>query len=250
MALTPLNTDDKNFPLSDTPYLSRVSTHYNDDKNYAMLSFNPGFALQAAELNEIQELFFMNLSLTQRMNGNWILLNTTQTTPFSAPFWEGLIPLSPDYLTISSSSYVAASNELTFSYSLSAGWYLYTDKASKLSFWIYNSSSYSQTTTATNGIFYFGTRCGTVNIGCCQTDESCIDQDVTLRDGSQESYQEFTCGASRFKINANTLSSTTLESFNNLALAPSDFCHIFTVDLNSTNKGIKYPNGYIKTSIV
>lgn len=249
MALSPLNTDNRNFPLSDSPFLSRVSEHYESGKNYAMISFNPGFALQAAELNEIQELFFMNMNLTQRMNSNWIQISGAQTTPFYAPYWEGLIPLSPSYLTVTSSTFDGTN--LTFSYTLSAGWYLYTDKASKLSFWVHNNTTFTQSNVvAGSGVFYFGTRSSTEQIGCCQTNENCLDQDSTLRDGSQETYQEFTCGASRFKININPTSATTLESFNDLALAPANFCHIFTVDLTSVNKSIKYPNGYIVTSIV
>ena len=157
MALLPLNTDDRNFPLSDSPYLSRVSTHFNDYKNYAMLAFNPGFALQAAELNEVQELFFINQSLTQRMNANWINLGSTQTSPYTAPFWEGLIPLHPNYLTVTSATYNSASGVATINYILSPGWYLYTDKNSKLSFWIYNS--------------VYGTPIGTIT---CRTFYDCV----------------------------------------------------------------------------
>lgn len=251
MALTPLNTDNNSFPLSDSPFLSRVSTHYNDNKNYTMLSFNPGFALQAAELNEIQELFFMNLNLTQRMNANWIKLNTTQTTPFSAPFWEGLIPLDPSYLTINTYTYNATSNTVNFTYTLSAGWYLYTDPTSKLSFWVYNKTAFSASTSAVgSSLVYYGTKTAKGHIGCCQTNDSCINQDSTLRDGSQQSYQEFTCGASRFKVIVNTSSSSFLDSYLNLTAAPVDFSHIFIVDLVSTVKSIRYPNGYIVQEII
>lgn len=250
MALTPLNTDSNNFPLSGSPFLSRVSTHHNSGKNYSMLSFNPGFALQAAELNEIQELFFMNLNLTQRMNANWIKLNTTQTTPFTAPYWDGLIPLDPNYLTIADVTYTAASNSVQFSYTLSAGWYLYTDPKSKLSFWAYNATTFSKnnTTASPSGgssLIYFGTSTSTNQIGCCQTNDSCLNQDSTLRDGSQQSYQEFTCGASRFKVNINTDSLGELNSYFNLTSAPANFSHIFLVDLQSTVRSIRYPNGYI-----
>lgn len=248
MALTPLNTDSNNFPLSGSPYLSRVSTHHNDGKNYSMISFNPGFALQAAELNEIQELFFMNLNLTQRMNANWIKLNTTQTTPYTAPYWEGLIPLDPNYLTIGTYTYTAATNSVQFTYSLSAGWYLYTDQKSKLSFWVYSKTNFTQTLSAAPGsssTIYFGTFTSTNDIGCCQTNDSCLNQDSTLRDGSQQSYQEFTCGASRFKVNVNTDNISQLSSYYSLLTAPSNFSPIFVVDLQSTVKSIRYPNGYI-----
>ena len=83
-----------------------------------MLAFNPGYALQAAELNEIQELFFVNQNLTQRMNANWIRINSGQTTAFTAPFWEGLIPLKPEYVIVTRTSAIDAAI-VEFRYTLS-----------------------------------------------------------------------------------------------------------------------------------
>ena len=118
MALTPLNTASNSFPLNKTPYHSRVSTHAEAGKNYSMLAFNPGYALQAAELNEIQELFFVNQNLTQRMNANWIRINSGQTTAFTAPFWDGLIPLNPDYVSVTLTSPINSAI-VEFTYTLS-----------------------------------------------------------------------------------------------------------------------------------
>ena len=118
MALLPLNTASNSFPLNKTPYHSRVSTHAEAGKNYSMLAFNPGYALQAAELNEIQELFFVNQNLTQRMNANWIRINSGQTTAFTAPFWEGLIPLKPEYVIVTRTSAIDAAI-VEFRYTLS-----------------------------------------------------------------------------------------------------------------------------------
>ena len=69
------------FPLAPTPYHSRVSDHRVDFeggtsndrvKNYQFIGFRPGFALQASELNEIQEHFQMQLTLSISMMNNWI----------------------------------------------------------------------------------------------------------------------------------------------------------------------------------
>lgn len=244
MALQPLNTDPNNFPLSINPFLSRTSTHFSEDKNYAMLAFNPGFALQAAELNELQEIFFINQSLTQRMNANWIRINSGQTSPYTAPFWEGLIPLSPDYLSINNVVYNASS--VSFAYQLNAGWYLYTDKTSKLSFWAYNSTNFSGTISSTNTA-YVGTDAISTYIDCCQTNDTCTGKDSTLRDGSQQSYQEFTCGSSRFNISINPTLEEALVSYSTPTIADNPFCQIFVIDLTSTtNKSIRFPNGFIK----
>lgn len=247
MALTPLNTDANQFPLSGSPHLSRVSTHFRDGKNYTMLAFNPGFALQAAELNEIQELFFLNQSLTQRMNANWILMNNSnQVNPYSAPFWEGLIPLSPSYLTISNLTSTAI--YASFTYTLNPGWYFYTDPTSKLSFWTYSDNTFQGVITTTEPLSYHGTFARVQKIDCCQTNDSCIDQDSTLRDGSQQTYQEFTCGASRIKAIINEAGSTKLNSYVNLSV--SGFAQIFILDLQSSTRSIKFPNGYTIQTIV
>lgn len=215
MALTPLNTDTNKFPLSGSPYLSRVSTHFRDGKNYTMLGFNPGFALQAAELNEIQELFFLNQSLTQRMNANWILINNpNQVNSYSAPFWEGLVPLSPSYLTIS--SLTSTPTFVSFTYTLNPGWYLYTDPTSKLSFWTYSNHTFQGAISTAQVFTYHGTSVTLEKIDCCQTNDSCVGKDSTLRDGSQQTYQEFTCGASRVKAIINEAASTELNSYVNL----------------------------------
>ena len=239
MALTPLNTASNSFPLNKTPYHSRVSTHAEAGKNYSMLAFNPGYALQAAELNEIQELFFVNQNLTQRMNANWIRINSGQTTAFTAPFWEGLIPLSPDYVSVTRNSLIGAPS-VDFTYTLSPGWYLYTDSLSKMSFWIWNPTIFGPTNViSTNPTTYFGIHVTTEYADCCQTDESCEGQDPTLRDASQSSYQEFTCGASRFKINLGT----RVEPFNvSTGGSEPGFAQIFVVDIE--NRTIRFPNNY------
>jgi len=67
------------FPLSMPPYNSRAESQElvfdgGEDipKNYQFLAFRPGFPLQASELNEMQEHFQMQLTLSITMMHNWI----------------------------------------------------------------------------------------------------------------------------------------------------------------------------------
>jgi len=73
------------FPLSVAPYNSRVEGQelvFGDDeidlvpKNYQFIAFRPGFPLQASELNEMQEHFQMQLTLSIAMMHNWITSGT------------------------------------------------------------------------------------------------------------------------------------------------------------------------------
>ena len=188
-------------PLSSSPYNSRITSQYgSEDKNYVMVAFNPGYALQASELNEIQELFFLNQSLTTRMQGIW-----SQKGYPKNPFWEGLIPLDPDDVTTGDLS-IFANGSVSVPVTINSGWFLWTDSESKLSFWIYLNSSASQTmstspagSVTTEYIEYIGFDITKETIICCPTTD-CGENDETLRDNSSGSSENFfTCGASRIK---------------------------------------------------
>jgi hypothetical protein len=79
--IQPLYTGgDPSFPLSPSPYYSRTedkNVNFDDNAldekgNYKSIAFRPGFSLQASELNEIQENFQLQMSLTISMMHNWI----------------------------------------------------------------------------------------------------------------------------------------------------------------------------------
>lgn len=79
--ITPINTGGgPSFPLASAdgrPYNSRVEDEliFNEGehpKNYQFVGFRPGFPLQASELNEIQEHYQLQLTLTINMMNNWI----------------------------------------------------------------------------------------------------------------------------------------------------------------------------------
>ena len=128
-----------NTPLKSFPYNSRVSTNeFNTllpSKNYVFVAFTPGVALQASELNEIQETFYKNTTLYNILFKNWLLVNgmtSGNTGPVSGPSWIGAVPLDP----VNSVSVI--SNNITFK----KDWYL-VDDGSGLKFWIYNNTEIS-----------------------------------------------------------------------------------------------------------
>jgi len=182
-------------PLSANPYNSRVTLQIaTEGKNYYMLAFTPGYPLQASELNEVQELFFLNQNLTQRMNNNWVMGGAKM------PFWEGLIPLGITGVTASAPTY--ANGNATSTVNVGAGWYLWTDSTSKLSFWVYLDQSLSSTLiTTTANTEYIGLEISKNIITCCPAAECSDTQDSTLRDNSQGNTENFfTCGSARLGI--------------------------------------------------
>jgi hypothetical protein len=188
-------------PLNQIPFNSRISKQYSStvNKNYYAIAFNPGYALQASELNEVQELFFMNTNLTQRMNSYW------NQDSYKIPFWEGLIPLSSSQVIVVNNGTTNSITSVTITFE--NGWYLWTDPASRMSHWIYMNQDAENTTEKTfslggNGTYYFGYVLTKETTTCCP-DSTCAEtEDDTLRDNSDGSNvgQYNTCGASRLKV--------------------------------------------------
>tara|TARA_R100000951_G_scaffold63632_3_gene53440 strand:+ start:19090 stop:19851 length:762 start_codon:yes stop_codon:yes gene_type:complete len=144
----------QNTPLKNTPYDSRVGEQEfpaGDDTasdNYVLLGFRAGYALQAAELNEIQEHFYLQQTLMATMISNW----SSAIGQNQGPGWgygdieqakSGMTPLSPNMVTRSGDT-------VTFS----KGWYLVqvpkfttTDETVSYRFkiWIYSNEDISFT---------------------------------------------------------------------------------------------------------
>ena len=190
---SPLGT---NLPLVQSPYNSRITNQYGiENKNYYLLGFTPGFALQASELNEVQELFFLNQSLGLRYHSVW------RSQGYDVPFWEGLVPYDPTLIEVSNIIYSQGVGTVTVT--VNPGWYLWTDfRSSKLSFWIYINQEYTKTVSASsNTSEYIGLLLDKSIITCCPASSCSETQDSTLRDNSQGNNENFfTCGASRFKV--------------------------------------------------
>ena len=115
MAVTPFST----LPLDTGVYLSRVSEFMSRPANYVLAGFRPGFALQAAELNEMQEQFLFYQTLSNRTNNNWRDVYTAGN-----PFWDGCTPYTPTLLTVT----IPTSGTLTVS--AARGWYYIVDTIS------------------------------------------------------------------------------------------------------------------------
>lgn len=229
--------------LRQVPFNSRIDKQYSSamDKNYFLIGFNPGYALQASELNEIQELFFMNLNLTQRMNYNWSVENT-----FNIPFWEGLIPLIPEQIQITDA--VVTSNSFDFKVTCDNGWYLWTDPDSRMSHWIYKNLSATGTIEKTftmplSTTRYIGYVLNKEIITCCPDSTCESTEDDTLRDNSDGSDvgQYNTCGASRFKISFDD--DTDSYEIRSNALSNSSFRSIIRIDSSSTNTRAYFIDG-------
>jgi hypothetical protein len=216
-------------PLTSAPYYSRINdnfTSYTDPKNYYLLAFNPGYALQASELNEIQENFFLNLNLTQRMNSGW------SANGYKIPHWEGMIPLNP--LTLSFTEPTITNSTLTFTVTFPVGWYLWTDPSSKMSFWVYSDTerSINVSTTGSVGIGFIGT---TETITCCPNETCDETQDADIRDNSQGDTNTYnTCGASRKNVKF-----TSVEVRSN-ATQTSTFFPVLRASVNGSNITITY----------
>ena len=88
--IEPLKTGGQpSLPLSAEPFNSRVESEIDFEgsagtkpKNYQFVAFRPGFPLQGSELNEMQEHFQVQMTLSLNMMNNWI-------TSGAGPMWYG-----------------------------------------------------------------------------------------------------------------------------------------------------------------
>lgn len=114
----------ENLPLVNLPYNGRTATTNGE---YQMVAFRPGYPLQASELNEIQEQFYVQQALTTMMWANWCTFKVASQQDSTGPGWAGATPLQPDLLSLS--------NDLM---TVKKGWYLCKMYSSGLYFWLYN----------------------------------------------------------------------------------------------------------------
>ena len=95
-------------PLSPAPYRSRTAIHsFNEDaeeKNYKYIAFRPGYAVQAAELNEIQENAAKDNTLFAYMVNAWGFYcgkpyegsgDEETSLRYGGPGWDGATPIAP-----------------------------------------------------------------------------------------------------------------------------------------------------------
>lgn len=178
-------------PLQQFPYNSRTSTNefstIFDAKNYVLHGFKPGNALQASELNEIQENFYKNLTLHNILLKNWLFIGEAGFTsggdvPLRGPSWMGAVPLHPF------ESVVRIDNDLVFK----KDWYL-IDDFSGLKFWVYNNR---------DKIISFPTALGTIIRFTIEKAYITTKEDSTLTDNSNGfSDSSLSPGADRYQLN-------------------------------------------------
>jgi hypothetical protein len=248
-----------NTPLKNAPYFSRVAStniiDSVDNVNYPMLAFKPGYALQASELNEIQENFYVQKTLSDNLLQKWwktgtnLQLTGVATDSLYGPGWEGVIPLDPLQLTYAILS-IGNDNILTFGPNQVGGyppgyrWYLVTDPTTKFKFWMSINVSGLNISLLTNTLpplTYVGLRVNTSFVNCSSTE---TDPGYIFNDNSSGNYIQNTCGASRYKIapkNTPWVSQTTLTA---------DFLPLLKIRKNADTASqgvilIQYMNNYL-----
>lgn len=175
-------------PLHVRPYYSRLTTFTTNTaslvKNYPLIAFTPGYALQAAELNEIQENFYIQQTLTQDLFKNWPLTGNSDGD-LKFPIWDGAVPLLPTQVTLSGSLIT-----------VNVGWYLIggSNFFGGVKFWVYNPITLT-TEIATN--ISIGLTISSEFIPCSSSE---ADEGFMFTDNSAGFRNANSCGAHRYKI--------------------------------------------------
>jgi hypothetical protein len=188
---SPFSSD---FPLRQTPFRSRIEQQLDVAKNYYAVAFKPGFPLQASELNEIQEIFYVQSTLNKMLpHGGW-----------SGPVpWTGATPADKDQVTMGLSGPV----------SIGAGWYHFMDTQINggLGVWVYNNTDLSlnsvhQETGSSSPKYGFKVK--PVTVECSSSAIPGTNEDSTLQDQSNFNVIGGPCGAARLKMEITGVGST------------------------------------------
>lgn len=180
------------FPLGEN-FKSHIRDQIEDSKNYYMLGFRPGYALQAQELNELQELFYVQQTLSLNLISNWSTTSTGVPVNLNGLPWNGATPLSPNLVTYSSGT-----GTLTFK----QGWYLlkHTDFNAGLAVWAYNNTETVINNVLSSRLYGIIVDDPTV-IRCTNSATFGPLEDNELQDDTGYNVINGPCGASRMKIN-------------------------------------------------
>jgi len=176
-----------NLPLKVSPYYSRVSdltANSATPYNYPLIAFTPGYALQASELNEIQETFYLQQSLTQGMFANWPLTGEVGRVngTLKYPMWNGAVPYNPNSVTFTNGIVT-----------VDKGWYL-TTVGNGLKYWLYNSNTL---TASANTGQQIGFSLSFDFIPCSELQSA---EGYVFTDNSAGYNNGNSCGAHRYKV--------------------------------------------------
>lgn len=245
-------------PLTTYPYLSRYSTK-NITLDFNFLGFFPTYQVQASELNELQEIFWIQQSKTIEMMHHWFgfnllskqtnigpinlsneLLNNYSTLSNKSCLsneWSALIPINPNQVILAPNSTVQ----------FNAGWYFLKNKTDEFDFtfnaykWIYLPGSLLFN--VTNSTI---TTLTSINLIRTCTWFSSNELDVFLQDNtyfSEANNFSRPCGASRFATSIDISIPAQVLTFpaNPTNAIPSADPIIFYTDENGKSF---LPNGY------
>jgi hypothetical protein len=213
--------DTKKFPLSGIPYKSRTHNQLTANKNYPFIAFQPGFPLQAQELNEVQDVALIQNTLTQTMTNFWCnsKIFTSSTNPsvvIYGPGWNGCTPLVPEDGNGGVSSVIVTGTGVGATLNITSGWYLLRSTLNTtanilggLGVWVYfdgsaSISGLSRVENITRTVYakatIFQVTCPTAE----PTNETT--QDTGLRDYSSFNNINGPCGANRYAVKINSFS--------------------------------------------
>lgn len=230
------------FPLKEMPFRSRATWGYASGRNIKFINFADHRALQASELNELQEHHVSAQSLQFRFNANW------KNSSFGViPSWTGIMPIDPTNVVVYEPEIIDSSN-VKLRFFMSRGWYLTRRKSNdKLNRWLFLPDDFSIEFTYTNSDLvyerYVGFQWHSHVVKCCdQGDCANTDPDIPVwkeifskefRDNSQiytsDTQNENTCGANRGVMHMIANDETFIQSANTDQT---------TIGLSSVNEGL------------
>jgi len=220
------------FPFNQNPFRSRVESQINASKNYYAVAFKPGFPLQASELNEMQEIFYVQNTLNAGVLFSWV---GSGTVP-----WDGCTPYNSNQMigVATSSKGITAFAQI--------GWYLikHTKTNGGLGTWVYNdtvTTVISGFTGAPGTTGYYGIVIKPVTISCTTNIPAGTTQDRTLQDSNNMNIINGPCGADRLKLN--------IVKFGSTAASGEYVVPIFSAAKNGFTASIYYLNGTSITGI-
>jgi len=215
------------FPLNSSPFNSRIEGQIDQSKNYYAVAFKPGYPLQASELNEMQEIFYVQQTLTQIMIANWLsysVISSVAGTPVTGPGWNGCTPINYNLITHSSE------NDLV----CNPGWYLIKDSNINggIGVWVYKSTT-TTISSVTNSTSY-GLIIEPITINCTSERPEPTNTDSSLQDQTGINVINGPCGAARLSLK--------VHDFNNINTDSKKYlCPIITV---SSSTIVTYKNNY------
>jgi len=235
-----------NFPLSQGVYRSRIKNQIDSTKNYFAVAFKPGFPLQASELNEIQEIFYVQQTLTQELMFNWIKLSQLQQigSNITGIPWQGCTPLSPNLIEYTNQNG-------TINAQIMPGWYLlkHQDFNGGFGVWLYNGSfipliNNFNFSSSNDVLGDYGLVVQVQEIQCTtSTTSTSPTEDQSLTDTSNINVINGPCGAARFKIEIVAYAQQGVDLLSNQYFLP-----MFTLEKIANIVRIKFKNNYIITS--